>query len=107
MIIKFGLPTGVNSLYEDEEVCKVVDCKLFTSFQMIARPTSDVDNYNKYSKEFRDGIYSYLYGNNTIEEALEESSKVIKNYNISGSIKTATLSLFSILLSLLLYFVVF
>lgn len=43
----------IPSLYDDKEVCKMVDCKIYKSLQLISRPSSvgGID-YVNYSNKF-------------------------------------------------------
>ncbi|OUM67814.1 hypothetical protein PIROE2DRAFT_4623 [Piromyces sp. E2] len=107
LLLEFGLPSGILNLYDDDEICKTVNCEFFKSFQIITRPTAEVDDYEEYSIEFRDSVYSYLYGNNTVEKALEITSKLVKSNQSSGSLRNASVNVFSILVSLLLFFISF
>jgi len=52
--------SGITSLYDEEEVCKMVDCKLYKGLQFINRPTSKSNDYYTYSEKFRNNIYRYI-----------------------------------------------
>ncbi|ORX82994.1 periplasmic binding protein-like II [Anaeromyces robustus] len=73
--------SAINSLYDDKEVCKIVDCELFKKMQFIARPP--VVNYDDYSFNFRNYLKSFLYGNESPEKTLNNITNLTKTYIIS------------------------
>ncbi|ORX61247.1 periplasmic binding protein-like II [Piromyces finnis] len=109
MVMAYQLPTGISSLYDDEEVCGKVDCEMFKGFQMIARPSARIENYEAYSQEFRKNVYGYLYGDNTIEDTIAKITESEKYYISSANsrVKNFSLYLFSVMLSFLLYIIAF
>ncbi|ORX46909.1 hypothetical protein BCR36DRAFT_455298 [Piromyces finnis] len=75
--------SGMRSIYDEEEVCKIVDCEMEKQHQPIAEPNNIDNNYNEFSNTFYSIIRSYFYGQQTASETLEEISKAIKSYSIS------------------------
>ncbi|KAL6630729.1 periplasmic binding protein-like II, partial [Neocallimastix sp. 'constans'] len=75
----------IPSLYDDDDICKVVDCKFMKSIQFVSRKFPPDYPYDDYSKEFRSFIYEYLYGDKPIIEALNEFDNLNKFYSISFS----------------------
>ena len=57
----FNVFTAMKSLYDDEEVCEVLDCKLAKNIQSIPRPSLLVDDYDAYSSKIVDFIYEFLF----------------------------------------------
>jgi len=57
----FNVFTAMKSLYDDEEVCEVLDCKLAKNIQSIPRPSLLVDDYDAYSNNVIDFIYEFLF----------------------------------------------
>eukprot|EP00833_Pecoramyces_ruminatium_P001582 jgi/Orpsp1_1/1175614/evm.model.c7180000054534.1 len=72
IVVEMKSYSAITSLYNEEEVCKVIDCELYKNIQHISRPTSNYYDYNLYSMKFRNYIYEFLFGN-------KEASKVLKN----------------------------
>ena len=64
--------SGMNILYDDEEVCSYVDCKLIKNIQGIERPSAIVDNYESYSNKITNLIFEFLYNGKSVTETLRE-----------------------------------
>ncbi|ORX82973.1 periplasmic binding protein-like II [Anaeromyces robustus] len=64
--------TGISSLYDDEEVCKVMNCELYKSIQPIVRPTKENENYDEYSMKLRYYVYDFIYGDKSAKEVLKK-----------------------------------
>jgi len=75
----------IPSLYDEEEVCQVVDCDHFRNIQLIKRPFDQVDDYNAYTNKFRTYIYEYLYGDDNIKaiDVLKKVEDITKIYYLS------------------------
>ena len=73
----------IPSLYDEEEICKELDCEFFKSAQLIARPIGITEDYNWYSGKFREHIYEYLYGNRTVSDVLKDIEALTKVYSLS------------------------
>jgi len=85
-VLKGYIFSSIPSIYDDEEVCSSVDCEFYISFQPISRPVNIINEkiiYDNYSSKFRNTIYKYLYGNNSIDEVLQELVDILKFYNVS------------------------
>lgn len=52
-IAKNNYLTPISSLYDEDEVCKVVNCDFFKSIQLIGRPVTKSDDYIKYADNFK------------------------------------------------------
>jgi len=75
--------SSILSIYDEEEVCKEVDCELFKSIQPIGRPTSKTDNYDTYSNKILKYVYNYLFGNeDSAETVLHQIEDITKIYYI-------------------------
>lgn len=83
LVTKHFLASGIKSLYDDEDVCKIVNCELIKNIQFIARPSSLTNNYNEYSTTFRNYLYEFLYGDKNAEEVLKKINDITKIYKIS------------------------
>ena len=75
--------SGIMSLYDEEEVCEVVNCKLIKSIQLVNRPIHVNNDYDSYSTFFRSHIFEFLYGNKTASQVLNEINDYTRIYNIS------------------------
>jgi len=83
--------TGISSIYDDEEVCKVMDCELFKSIQPIVRPTKENENYDEYSMKLRYYVYDFVYGDKSAKEVLKEIIDLRKIYSISLDTKETSI----------------
>jgi len=64
------ITSAILSLYDEEEICKNVDCNLNKRMQPIVRPNKKTNDYNTYSEQYRNYIYEFIYGKKSAEEAL-------------------------------------
>jgi len=71
MIIKRRIFSGIQDLYNDEEVCAAVDCELYGNIQTSVRYNYEYANYAEYSTKFRHFMHEYMYGDKTAEEVLK------------------------------------
>jgi len=83
LVMNYKACSGINSLYDDKEVCEVYDCDLAKSIQFISRPSSITNNYDEYSKYFRQYLYEFLYENEDVEWVLEKIDDIVKIYEIT------------------------
>ena len=74
--------SGINSLYDDKEVCKVFDCILAKNIQPITRPSSLTNDYDEYSKTFINYFHEFLYGNKTAIEVLKKINDITNIYDV-------------------------
>jgi len=100
-IMERGLFSGILRLYEDKDVCQVIDCNFFKSFQPIARPTYITNDYNTYSEKFRNSIYNYLYENGELNHSIQDIINLSKFYYIQISTNWSSLGLLFFVLSLI------
>jgi len=91
LITEHNCFSGINSLYNEYEVCKNKEelCEIYKNAQPIVRPTSKTNDYNKYSERFRYYIFKYLYGNDIVDPAkmLRKIDDITRIYYISISSK--------------------
>jgi len=88
---------AVFSLYKEKEVCPWEDCKIFEELQPIGRPANITDNFDKYSKQFTNYIYEFIYGNKTASEVLLKVDDITKIYYISTNIDDSYIGLITII----------
>jgi len=55
----------IPSLYDEEEVCKKVDCNHYKSVQLIGRPINKMDNYDAYTDKVKEYVSEYLFGDDS------------------------------------------
>ena len=100
--------SGITSLYDEKEICDIMDCELLKNLQFINRPTSKSNDYYNYSENFRNNLYKYLYGNGnvTAAEVLKETDDITRIYYVSLDSKTSSIGiiLLSIFITIALLF---
>jgi len=79
-VIEKKIMSAVLSLYDDEEVCSIVNCKVRKHIQPIKRLYSK--NYEQFSAKFMNIIFDYLFYNkiDTALEALQNIEDISKIY---------------------------
>jgi len=82
-MIKTKELSAINALYNDKDVCEVIECDLIKKIQPIARPSLLTENYDEYSSQLRNYFYEFLYGNKTASEALRNIYNIINIYDVS------------------------
>lgn len=75
--------SGISKFYEDDEICKTIDCKLFKSLQPISRSADISYNIYDYHEKFKKYIYNYLYENGNIKDNLKSIENLTKIHYIS------------------------
>jgi len=78
----------MDNIYEDQELCQSIDCKLFKELQLVERPTHLPIEYNTYSFKFRIYLFEFLYNHAPIKDMLQkiEDIAAIKTIEFSSSI---------------------
>jgi len=74
--------SAIPALYEDEDVCAVLDCGLIRGLQPLARPSS-IHNYDEYSHEHTMYIHEFLFDGKTATETLNNINNILKIYTIT------------------------
>jgi len=72
-VINKRIISSVSSLYDDEEICSIVNCEIRKKIQPIGRPIEK--NYEEFTLKFNDIITDYLI-NNKIDSAFEALQKI-------------------------------
>ena len=87
-LIKYGKYSAMDNIYEDQELCQNIDCKLFKSLQLIERPTHLPIDYDTYSFKFRIYLFEFFYNHAPIKDMLQkiEDIAAIKTIEYSSSI---------------------
>jgi len=83
LIINNGILSGIYSLYNDKEICQNVDCQFYKKLQFVGRPSYRHNNYDYYSKVFREYIYEFLYGDESASEVLDKINEITKIHYVT------------------------
>jgi len=79
-LIQSHTVSAIDSLYDDEDVCKTMDCELIKNVQSFFHKYDDY-----YYDEFKDYMYDFLYGNDTAEETVKKINEINKISVISSN----------------------
>jgi len=88
--------SGIQNLYDDEEVCSTINCDFFKSMQLVSRPKEKY--YDDYSKQFRNYIYGYLYEDKPLPEMLQNIVNINKIYCVTIDTSDTVLGLIAFIL---------
>ncbi|OUM58197.1 hypothetical protein PIROE2DRAFT_16606 [Piromyces sp. E2] len=99
------ITSAIPSVYQDEEVCRVVDCKLINNIQAISRPNSLLTDYDEYSNKFRKYISQYLYEDRDITDVLNDISNISEMHYISSKPSRSILGFIVYAIGVVLLFV--
>jgi len=84
------LYSGIPSLFDDQEFCSEINCKLMKNIQPVFIPiTYDFDSFEKV---LRESTYDYLYGDTSVEESLKKINNYLTEGNISGGVTTTPIT---------------
>jgi len=78
IIINYHIYSELLSLYDDEEVCSVVNCDYYKNLQPITIPP--IQNYGNFSHYVKENFNKYLNGELMADELLNEFT--LNSYNI-------------------------
>jgi len=75
--------TSIPSLYDDNELCQMVDCEFFKNIQFTVRPTSKYYGYTDLYLRIERNIYDYLYGDEKVENVVKNVEDLTKIHYVS------------------------
>jgi len=84
VFIANNIYSGIGSLYNDEEVCSMIECQLAKDAQPFKAMTFDTKYYdiNKYIEKYRNTVFDYLYRNKSISEVINTIDNMTKMYSL-------------------------
>jgi len=100
LVIENNMYSAIPSMYNDDEVCENVDCEFFRSIQLT--PRFKEYDYTKYSNEFKNYIYEFLYGNKTSSYAIKKIIDLRKIYNLSLSTEDSSAGLILFIVNMII-----
>jgi len=101
-VMDYNYLTGISSIYDDQEVCEKVDCELYKTAQPVARPTKENEDYDEYSRDFKNSVYEFFYGDHSALESLQKAEDLTKIYYISLSTEKTPVGLIMFIVSLVI-----
>ncbi|KAL6618594.1 hypothetical protein U3516DRAFT_627930 [Neocallimastix sp. 'constans'] len=87
LLISEEIFSPIVSLYDDDEVCEIINCELIKSIQpfSIVNMIYENDYYDlyDYSRKYKSYIYEFIKGNKTVDEVIKKLDNLTRFYNIS------------------------
>jgi len=80
-----NVDAGISSLYEDEEICKKINCEVFKNVQLNGRPSSEYYSFGDYTNRITKYVNQFLYENQPIEKVLNEIIDLTEIHYVSIS----------------------
>lgn len=72
VIMELGYQSALKELYENDSICQSYSqCQTFKNIQYIFKPMDISDDYNEYSKKFRDYLMMYLMNVEELQTCLQ------------------------------------
>jgi len=77
--------SGITELYDDEEVCNVIECDIIKNVYPFSFMDNDVNLFgnDKFQKKYKDTIFEYLYNDKPINEVLKKIENISKFYTFT------------------------
>ncbi|ORX47118.1 periplasmic binding protein-like II [Piromyces finnis] len=94
--------TGINEIYLEENIYIYLKSRFSIDVQFISRPIFESKNYERFSRNYRKYLHSYIYGNSTLEEIIQNIEDLTKIYTITLDSENTTIGrTLSIIISIL------
>jgi len=87
LLLEKIITSAIPSLYKDEDVCKIKNCEIMNTVQLVPRPSHFIHNYDYFSEYYRKYIEEFLFENKTALEVLHEIVDISKTYYIKTNPK--------------------
>jgi len=86
-IIKNNILSAITSLYDDEEVCRFVNCHLVKSSQPFSTLIIDTPDFKNeyYIEKYKKYMFEYLYNDKDISEVLNDLNNVLSIHYLTIS----------------------
>jgi len=99
--------TGIKELYDDEELCSVINCEFYKNLQINLRYHYEVKDYDEYCGNVRKHVYGFVNGDKTVSEALNGIRNIIhiNKITINGNDTSFGIILFIFIILLSLIFI--
>jgi len=84
-IINKHIFSGIKELYDDEEVCSVIECDLIKNIYPFSFMSNDVKLFgdDSYHVKYRENIFDYLYNDKPLSEVLKIIDDITRIYTFS------------------------
>jgi len=69
---QMGKWSALHEIYNDETLCKQIDCNLIKNTQIITKPVILLHDYDEYSLKYSNIFMKYLNGNSTAKDSLDK-----------------------------------
>jgi len=103
-IINNHLYSAITELYDEEEVCNVIECEVVKDALPFTIENNDEDRFgnDNYIEKFRDYLFDYIYNDKPLNEAIKKIEDMTKKYEflLSSDDSNAGLIIFIIFIVL-------
>lgn len=80
IVKQLGYITPLEELYDDDEVCEIINCEMLRNVQYYFRPQASVKFYNMFSSRAIENIQNLIDGELTAEEMLTNINDITRIY---------------------------
>lgn len=105
IVKKLHTYTSLSELYNDTEVCSIINCDMMNKIQFFIRPILKMNNYDSFSDKATKYFQMYLNGEITTEQVLNNIANINRTYYFS--IKSTTGTIMAIFLLLIFCIIIF
>jgi len=94
-IIKDGFVGGLTSLYDDEEVCRMINCEIIKDAYPFSFMSNDLQHFadDTYHLKYRENLFKYIYEDKPLSEVLKKIEDVTKVYTFQVKTDDSTIGL--------------
>lgn len=84
VVKRYGLYTGITKLYDDEEVCSILECSFIKKIQSINANIDGITDIDQYGKKVVKLFKKYMYGgDNSPENVLKEIDDITRIHSVA------------------------
>ncbi|KAL6631525.1 periplasmic binding protein-like II, partial [Neocallimastix sp. 'constans'] len=103
LIISKNYYSSISSLYDEEDVCQMIDCKVIKDMMPFSAMDFDTKQFDLdfYIDKYKSYVYDYLYGNKTVSEVLKNIDDITKIYTFDIKTNNSLLGLVILIIFIL------
>jgi len=100
--------SGITELYDDDEVCNVIECDIIKDIYPFSFMDNDVNLFGNddYQKKYREFIFKYLYDDEPLDDVLKKIEDISKVYTYSMKTEESNLGLILLIIFIVLFTIV-
>jgi len=106
VVLKDKRFTGIKDLYNDNDICAIIDCDLYKNLQFASR-YNERKNYDAYSSQLSKFVVDFVNGKTTADEALDKMNDLVYIHKITlGGEEKCTYGLILFIINLILSLII-